>query len=377
MLTQLLLAAATASALSIPSNNMTGTAKLLLGTPNTISIADFDGTKFSIASKKSFSGNPTWMVFDEGKLYAVDENSATTHLLKVDLAGNKIDEVSTTSGSNGVVHLELTKDKTQMLGAAYGSAAIDVFDTQGGLKYVKSIKSDDQVGPNPTRQDKPHPHQSVMDPSGRFFAVNDLGTDKILILDSQDGFKIVNHVPVQPGGCGPRHGAFHPVGAEKASHYVVLCEIKNLVVTYSLKYGGAKGIEFTEVQSISTFKSQADMPATAAAGELVIAPDNKSVYVSNRLTGGDTDNIAHFRVAGNDFKLEFVGLTSTGGKLPRMFSVSTDGKTLLVGNQDGKLGLVALKRNDDGSLVQAPVASLEMSQFPGEKAGPSFVQQVA
>lgn len=385
MLPRLLVAAAaTASALTIPENNMASRAtqaKILLTNPGNIYIANFDGAKFDIALKKQVSGNPTWMALAKPNLlYAVDENSATTRLLRLDLAGNKIDEVTSVQGSSGVVHLEFTKDKSRMLGAAYGSSAIDVFDTSnGGLKYVKSVKSNDKVGPVTGRQDKPHPHQSVLDPSGRFFAVNDLGTDKILIIDSQNSFNIVNRVPVLPAGCGPRHGAFFPAGAATATHYMVVCEIKNVVVLYSLTYGGAKGIEFTAQQTISTFKSQADMPASAAAGELVLAPDNKNVYVSNRLTGQDTDNIAHYRVTGqgSSVKLEFVGLTSTGGRLPRMFSLSTDGANLLVGNQAGKLGVVALKRNADGTLNATPVASIDMSQFPGDTAGPAYVQQVA
>ncbi|KAG8424109.1 hypothetical protein J3458_000940 [Metarhizium acridum] len=360
---------------------MLNSAKLLITSPGKISIADFDGTKFDIKSTKGVSGNPTWVAFSQpNTLYAVDENSDTTSLLKVDLAGNKIDQLSSTKGSSGVVHLELTKDKSQMVGAGYGSSNIDIFDiSNGGLKFSKAIKSDDKVGPNTARQEKPHPHQSLLDPSGRFVAVNDLGTDKVLILDSQNSFGIVNRVPVEPAGCGPRHGAFFPAGANKATHYIVLCEIKNLVVVYSLKYGGDKGIEFVPKQTISTFESQEATPAEAAAGELVLAADNKNVYVSNRLTGGQTDNIANFRIAqkSDDLKLELVGFTSTGGKRPRMFSASMDGQHLFVGNQDGALGVVALKRNADGTLLEKPVASLDMSLFPGALAGPAFVQQVA
>ncbi|KID92656.1 carboxy-cis,cis-muconate cyclase [Metarhizium guizhouense ARSEF 977] len=394
MLTRLLLVAAAATASALPSscrnnNNavpgkmpnsaVPSVAKLLITSPGNISIAEFDGTKFDIKSTKGVSGNPTWVAFSQPHLYAVDENSDTTSLLKVDLAGNKIDQLSSTKGSSGVVHLEFTKDKSQMVGAGFGSSNIDIFDiSNGGLKFSNAIKSDDKPGPNTVRQEKPHPHQSVLDPSGRFMAVNDLGTDKILVLDTQKAFAIVNRVSAEPGA-GPRHGAFFPAGANKATHYFVLCEIKNLVLVYALKYGGDKGIEFELKQTISTFKSVEATPAEAAAGELVLAADNKNVYVSNRLTGGQTDNIANFRIDqnGGELKLELVGFTSTGGLRTRMFSASLDGQHLFVGNQDGALGVVALKRNADGTLVEKPVASLDMSLFPGQLAGPAFVQQVA
>ncbi|KAH0601338.1 hypothetical protein MHUMG1_00212 [Metarhizium humberi] len=394
MLTRLFLVAAAATASALPScknnNNVTpgkmpnstvpSVAKLLITSPGNITIAEFDGTKFDIKSTQNVSGNPTWVAFSQPHLYAVDENSDTTSLLKVDLAGNKIDHLNSTKGSSGVVHLEFTKDKSQMVGAGFGSSNIDIFDiSNGGLKFSNAIKSDDDVGPNKERQEKPHPHQSVLDPSGRFVAVNDLGTDKILVLDTKKAFAIVNRVSVVPAGAGPRHGAFFPAGANKATHYFVLCEIKNLVLVYALKYSCDKGIEFELKQTISTFKSVEATPAEAAAGELVLAADNKNVYVSNRLTGGQTDNIANFRITqnGGELKLDLVGFTSTGGLRTRMFSASLDGQHLFVGNQDGALGVVALKRNANGTLVEKPVASLDMSLFPGELAGPAFVQQVA
>ncbi|KHO01220.1 carboxy-cis,cis-muconate cyclase [Metarhizium album ARSEF 1941] len=358
-----------------------GPAKLIVNTPGKIAIVDFDGSKFVTKGNATATGNPTWAAFaPPNLLYAVDENGDTTSLLKLDLEKNTINPVSTAKGSTGVVHLELTKDKSRMVGAGYGSGNIDIFDTSGGgLKFSKAIASNDTVGPNKERQAKPHPHQSLLDPSGRYVAVMDLGTDNVLILNTQKDFEIVNHVPVKPGGCGPRHGAFFPAGASKAEYFIVLCEIKNLVVVYSVKYTDDKGIELEPVQTVSTFKSEADAPAKAAAGEVVLAPDNQSLYVSNRLTGGETDSIAHFRLLRKDgtLKVQFVGLTSTGGKLPRMFSASADGKYLFVGNQDGALGLVALKRGADGALAEKPVASIEMSQFPGQLAGPSFVLQIA
>ncbi|KAK2605894.1 hypothetical protein QQS21_003734 [Conoideocrella luteorostrata] len=387
MLKKLLFAAATAAAATLPPRNMASTraapSKVLLSGPSNIMIADFDGSKFGVALNKQVPGAPTWMAYAKPDLlYAVDENSATTSLFHIDLAGNKIEQSANTTGSNGVVHLAFNKDHTRMVGAAYGSSAIDVFDvSNGGLKYIKSVKSNDNTGPVGDRQEKAHPHQAVLDPTGRYFAVPDLGTDRILILDSdKDSFEVINHVPIEPAGCGPRHGAFFPAGAAKATHYIVLCEIKNVVNVYSLKYGGDKGIEFFTEQSISTFPSAT--PPKAAAGELVIAPDSKSVYASNRLTGEATDNIAHFRVvqqsaegsATCQIKLELVGLTSTGGKLPRMFSISEDGQFVLVGNQDGDLGVVALKRNPDGTLEKNPAASIPANTLPNGK-GPAFVQQ--
>ncbi len=87
----------------------------------------------------------------------------------------------------------------------------NVSAADGTLSLFKQIPSDDALGPNTARQDAPHPHQALLDNSGRWFAVNDLGTDTILVIDSaDDSFDVVNHVRVPLAGCGPRHGASIP-----------------------------------------------------------------------------------------------------------------------------------------------------------------------
>ncbi|GAO17065.1 uncharacterized protein UV8b_07828 [Ustilaginoidea virens] len=351
-----------------------------------IYLADFDGAAFRLRCNASVGGAPTWLAFSppSGSLYAVDENSATTMRLDVDLQAGTVTPSANVTSANGIVHLEFSGDGGRMLGAAYGSAGVAVFNTAGGgLEYLRSVASSDRGGPVPGRQDKPHPHQTVRDPSGRFFAVNDLGTDRILVLDGRDdAFAVVNHVPVAPAGCGPRHGAFYPAGAARASHYLVVCEMRNLVNLYAVRYGGPRGIDFFFEQSLSTLPPGAGaVSPTAAAGELVLSRDSRNVYVSNRLVDKDKradDSIASFRVvpAGASVKLELLGLTPTGGRLPRMFSQSADGETLFVANQAGGLGLVALRRKPDGTVADAPVASVAMGEFPGGN-GPAFVQQIA
>ncbi|KAG5991633.1 hypothetical protein E4U43_003988 [Claviceps pusilla] len=382
-------------------------AKILMSTGNTIVLADFDGAKFTMASQTNVSVSASWLAYAKpDRLFAVNELGSETTVFSIDLASNTIAQKAQAQGSRGLVHLKLSTDARRMVGAAYGNGTVDVFDVSsgggggggGGIKLLKTVPSHDKPGSVVATQPS-RPHQAVLDPSGRYFVVNDLGFNHILVLDSaDDAFTVLNHVPVEPAGCGPRHGAFFPVGAGtttagKATHYIVVCETKNLVNVYSLRYGGPKGIDFTLQQSLSTFDAHHTPLATAAAGELVIAPDNRNVYVSNRLSG-TTDTIANFRVvtggghasskchrrrsgpSGAETKLELVGLTSTSGKSPRMFSIAHDGQTLLIGNTEGEMAVVALKRNQDGTLPEKPVASIAAGAFPGGK-GPVFIEQIA
>lgn len=376
-------AATTVSALPsmLPRQDTTG--RVLITNNGHIYLANYDGSSFEITMTGDDSGHsPSWVSFVEPDLlYAVDEWSNLIRRFKLDVAGDSLDkEPLQVNGSSGVVHLEFNKDHTRMVGAAYGGGMIDIWDvSDGGLKLLKSLPSDDPLGPNTERQAAPHPHQSVLDPSGRFFAVNDLGTDHILLIDSESDYDIVSHIPLTPAGAGPRHGAFYPRGADKATHYMVLCEIKNLIVVYELTYTDST-IEFKQIQEVSSFGPDAKPAAEAAAGELAIIGDH--VYISNRLTGADTDDISHFAITKcgttGAVSLKFSDSASTGGTLPRMFSASSSGKELLVGNQGGALGLVALGIKEDGSLEKEPRASVKAAEFGTEEnSGPMFVKQIS
>ncbi|KAL2206219.1 putative isomerase YbhE [Sarocladium strictum] len=378
------LAAATASALPsypIMRRQTNATGRVLLSNSGKIYLADYTGSSFEITMTEDDAGHSaSWMAYSQPDLlYAVDENGDLLRVFELDVAGDKLEKKAEEAGSTGVVHLEFNKERTRMVGAAYGEGTVDVWDiSDGGLSLMKTIVSEDDLGPNKERQAAAHPHQSVLDPSGRFFAVNDLGTDHILLIDSaDDAFEVVNSVAVTPAGAGPRHGAFYPANADKATHYMVLCEIKNIIVVYELSYTDSS-IEFNQIQEISSFDPDFTPAEDAAAGELAIIGDH--VYISNRLTGADTDDITHFRVSNcssGKLELKFSDSVSTGGGRPRMFSAASSGAELLVGNQDGALGLVAIGIKEDGALETTFRATVEASVFGEVGFGPAFVQQIA
>lgn len=356
---------------------------VLMATTGQIQLATYDGSAFTNTMNATVTGAPTWVEFVEpNKLYAVDEWGTDMRLYHLELQGENgtgptlsPQPVASAQGSSGVVHLEFTQDKTRMVGAAYGSGSIDVWDTTGDqLKLITTIKSEGEPGPVKPNQETAHPHQAVLEPSGRYFAVNDLGTDEILVIDSaDDAWEVVNTVPT-PAGCGPRHGVFYGASAEasEATHYLVVCELSNTVISYALTYEDAS-LAFTEAGQASTFAGEA--PEGAAAGELALASDNTNLYASNRLTGGKSDSIARFTVT--DGVPTLVDEKSTHGTLPRMFSLSTSEDEIFIGNQNGPEAVVALKRTADGEVADSPAASLPLSEFGGaEGFGPAYIKQI-
>ena len=388
--------------------------KLLIGggPSGTIAAADFDGTTFKMVANNTMPGtSASWLLFRPGStnLYAVDENSESTRLFDFNPASNEISLLQNATGSSGVVSLEFSGDLSTIVGAAFGQGRLDIWDTSpdtapegaGRLSLRRQIVSNDALGPNTARQEAPHPHQVVLDPTRRFFVAPDLGTDTLLVIDSADeAFAVTNRVRVQPPGCGPRHGAFYPrnLGGDPATHYIVLCEMLSLVQVFEVAYA-PDSLRFTPIQTLSTFGP--DTPpanlSSSTAGELQLSADGRDLYVSNRNTGNDTDSLSHFSIrlggaadnaedpaadaaagAPGTLSLAFRQSVSAGGKVPRMFSLSAgDERFVFVANQDGELGLVAMRRNEeDGSLDPTPVASMPLSTFGGPMMGPQFVQQI-
>lgn len=383
------LTALAAAASALPSyrraaDSSATTARVLMGNNGHIYIADYQpaAKKFTMTLEEESIGDPSWMAFiPPNRLYAVDEFSSAIYYYELDLENNKLELKAGQNGSSGVVHLEFNKDKTRMVGSAYGNGTIDVWNIEnGGLELVKTIESAGDLGPNKLRQTSAHPHQALLDPSGRYFAVNDLGTDDIVVLDSENKYD-AKYVKVEPAGCGPRHGVFYPQGGDSATHYIVVCEITSQVLVYHVKYT-TEGLRFSKTQTLSTFGADAP-PAnatSAAAGEIQITPNNQDVYISNRLTGNDTDSIAHFKVKRTKcgaVSLEYADTVSSGGILPRMFSLSNDAETVFSANQDGEFGLVALDIGENGKLGETPIATIVASKFGEPQFGPQFVQQIA
>lgn len=353
--------------------------KVLIGAPNKVIVADFDGKAFGKIIHKDYSGTPSWMLFKEPHtVYAVDESKEKLRFFDFNPENNSFGETREETSASGVVHLAFNKNQTRMVGSGYGEGVIDVWDVStSSPKRLEPLKADNELGPIESRQDQSHPHQAVLDPTGKFFAVNDLGTDTILVIDAQDDdkYSITNNHRVQ-AACGPRNGVFYGKNDKnEASHYIVVCELSNLVLVYTLKYT-EDTIEFTYAQTTSTFAPNYPPKnmTSAAAGAVVYNEDNEQIYVANRNTGYSEDIVARFGVTRG--QVDFVGNDSSKADNPRMMSLSLDRSHLFVANVDGGKGLHAFSFKDNGALDVAGHADLTGWLDEGKDNGPLFVTEV-
>ncbi|XXG97479.1 acetyl-CoA hydrolase [Hypoxylon texense] len=357
---------------------------LVVGSLGQMTVVDFDGVKFFIdggLARKNWL--PSWILFKEPNFFYT-ANPVAQDTLHLKFRPGHF--VSSANGSGGGVHLEFNADKTRMVEASLASNTIDIWDISapdGSLRLMKSLP----VPGNPAdRRGRALPHQAVLDPTGRFFVIPNLIGDSLVVLDAKDDLYEITHVAFMPPHVGPRHVAF--LTSEGTHYLVMVAEFTNEIFLFEAEYvvdGVADTIHFKEIQRQTTCPS----PDLAAPGlklaEVEVARNQRDVYVSNRMTGGDTDHIAHFafsRSGDGTARLDYVSRASSGGRAPRSFCLSLDAEQnfLFVANEAGENGLVALKRDPEtGVLDPNPVATLLQRDLRDsdrlDMGGPHFVRE--
>lgn len=168
------------------------------------------------------------------------------------------------------------------------------------------------------RQDRPHPHFSLVTPDERYLAVCDLGLDKIMLypIDRRLGITGEPRAYFAPSGTGPRHAVFSKDGR----YLYVVCEMGCVVLTYAYFEGA-----LTLVDSISTIEENES--TVSQCGAIRINESGSELVVTNR--GHDT--AVFFTVCQNG-KLIKNGSVKTP-KWPRDCCFSPSGKWLLAAGQ--------------------------------------------
>ena len=180
------------------------------------------------------------------------------------------------------------------------------------------------LGPLRARQEAPHAHMAMPDPTGRFVLVNDLGLDRTFVyrLDRSESALVATSAPgVALPGSGPRHLAFHPNGRR----LFVINELANAVSVWSWD---AETGAVARVQTIATLPDWYQGISTTA--QILVSADGKFVYGSNR----GHDSIAIFACDAATGTLTYVGEQWTFGEAPRNFNLDPSGNFLHVANMN-------------------------------------------
>lgn len=314
-----------------------------------IYLFEFDRGSGTLSQRNLFpnASNPAWLAFNPSRTHLYSANETTTYkgsasgsvsAYAIDRSNGNLKLLNTVSSEGmGPAHLSVHPSGKYVFVANYagGTIAVLPIDQSGELGQPTDVKTDSGTpgaekassAPRGTfaisGHEKPHAHFIKSDSSGRFVLHCDLGLDRIFVwkFDESTGKLTPNDPPDIrfPSGDGPRHFTFHPNGRWLYS----LQEEGSTVVAFDWdkKRGRA-----TAVQTISTLPP--GFVGTNFTAEIMIAPGNKFLYVSNRLH----DSIAWFSIGPNG-RLTYAGEEWTRGDYPRHFNTDPSGDFLFSCNQ--------------------------------------------
>jgi len=274
--------------------------------------------------------NPSWLVYDSlrRQVFSVNENEAGgISSFIFDPATMSLRFVNRVS-SEGKYPCYLSVDPSgkYLLAANYGSGNVAVFPVgpDGKISKAVSVHQHAGKGPDPDRQEGPHAHMILPSPDGQFFYGTDLGTDEIYVynLNPENGSLVPVGFTVKTSpGTGPRHIAFH----HSKPWVYVIGELNGTIEAFL--YEKTTG-NLNRFQIVATRKEGDERFAGCA--DIHIHPSGKFLYATNR---GDINEIVLFEIDQNTGKLTRRESYPSGGKTPRNFTISPDGRFLLCANQ--------------------------------------------
>ena len=219
---------------------------------------------------------------------------------------------------------------------------------------VYEINSDGTVGDLiQTVIDGAKSHHAVFDSTGKFVLVPYFGSSFIASyeFDKETGMlspvdPLTTAVPEPAGSSGPRHLAFHP---REASWLYSINETGGSISFFHFDDTDGTLAHQETVSSLPEDSPFTVEEANRSGSEIEIDAGGHFLYVSNRVDSMANGSIGVFAIA-DDGKLTPVEWEDTGGKTPRHFSLSPDGKLLVVTNQGSDNMSVFSVDQDTGEL---------------------------
>lgn len=323
-------------------------------TPDGIWVLAFDPATGSLTPRSSIGGvvNPSFLcVRPQGdRLYSVEEvDKGRLVSFIVDPTDGSL-TASSVERSEGSDPCYVTTDSQgrAVLVANYSSGTVALLPATGSGDVGAATTRQQHVGtgPNVERQEGPHAHCIVVDPTDSFAFSADLGADTIIgyKLDLTRGL-LAQHSSVSlPAGAGPRHLVFHPT-----SNLAFVVNELNHTIT-SLDFDPDAGT-LTPTSTVPTLPNNVSesVVRNGLVADVHVHPSGRFVYVSNR----GHDSIAMYSCDSSTGKLTALGHRSTEGLVPRNFTIAPDGRFLLVANQDSGTIVVLELDTETGLLGQA------------------------
>ncbi|CAJ2510422.1 Uu.00g051250.m01.CDS01 [Anthostomella pinea] len=325
------------------------------------------GSNGSLAVTGSATGCgllPAWLHLDpESKtVYSVDESWYGSGLL-----------ASYTVDTNGVLTQtgSLATKGASVHGTPYGGengacdpSTLTTYElplTEGASVLQMLQFNMSAPGPNP-RQNAPHPHSTVLDPTGKFIVVPDLGADLIRVfsIDSATGNLTACAPGVADPGDGPRHAAWWAPSVDSTAGQMLYTvnELGNSVSAWAVSYPDDGCLALTKQQTLSTYAAGTTPPDGSKAAEVHVAGD--FLYAANRADqtfGAEQDSLATYAIDAASGAISWVEATNAHAWFPRTFSINAAGDLVAVGGQTSS-NVAIISRNPATGRLGGLVASV-------------------
>jgi 6-phosphogluconolactonase len=281
-------------------------------------------------------------------LYAVNElDKGAVSAFAIERATGALTRLNEQPSEGGApCYVSVDRTGRALLVANYGggNVALLPIEPSGALAPAASVVQHTGTGPNAERQEAPHAHCIIPDPSNRFALAADLGADRVFVysLETGGGGKLrhVGEAVMRPGA-GPRHVTFHPT----LPLVFVANELDSTVAT--LRFDAERG-------ALSPGDTRSTLPAGWPGGgtnypaDIHVDSKGRTLYVSNR----GHNSIAVFSMTGAG-ALELEQVVATEGDWPRDFALDPTGRWLLVANQRSNSVVVFGRDPANGRLTPA------------------------
>ncbi|MEW1792191.1 lactonase family protein [Streptomyces niveus] len=223
---------------------------------------------------------------------------------------------------SGPTHLALAAG--HLVTANYGSGSVTVLPVHadGTLGAAAGIRQHEGTGPDAERQEGPHAHQVLPDPSGKWLLAVDLGTDSVWtsVVDPGTGDITPHAETALRPGTGPRHLVFHPAG----THAYVLNELEATLTV--CRWDAEKGA----LEPVGEAPVLPDGVEVASyASEIVVSHDGRHLWAAVR----GHDSIAVLTLDETREKAVLVTTVDCGGRWPRDLTLDPAGRRLYAANE--------------------------------------------
>lgn len=270
--------------------------------------------------------NPSYQCFDRDMdyLYSVHGDMNTISSFKIDKSTGYLSHINRVdSVGKNPVYITIHKKNQYIYVASLQGGAVSVLKKNDDGSLTNPIFT--YVLPGKTKDAYSHPHQCLWDKSGKYLIVPAQGrSDGIAEVNvfkaNDDGSLALVDCHRTGSGNEPRNAVFH----ENNRFLYVVNEKGNSAAFYMFDESDGS---IEHKQDISTLPK--DYEGDCQASAIVIHPNNKFLYVSNRIH----DSIAEFEIHDSGY-LKSIGHTDCMGKTPRFMTFCPEGKQLVVANED-------------------------------------------